>query len=697
MQTLLLVALLGSLAAVSAVPTEKVRWCVKSEKELEKCVALTAKAPAFTCSLKRDTMECIRAITAGEADAITLDGGDIYIAGLNNFDLAPIIAEDYGTTSSDRCSYAVAVVKRGTAFNIKELQGKKSCHTGVGESAGWNVPVGTLLAMNLMPWAGIEDSSVEDAVSSFFSASCAPGSAPGSKLCQLCAGDCSKTHREPCYGCQGAFRCLKDGAGDVAFVTHRTVPDYEKPHYELLCRDGSRAPLDDYRTCHLARVSANAVVSRKHPQLADFIWNSLSSVQDFQLFSSEDYPYSKNLMFKDSTARLVRVPANTDSFLYLGAEYVSIVRSLTEGGSEGLGIKFTARHSITWCAVGYAETVKCETWSIYTMGDDYTAIECRTGTTVEGCIKMIMSGEADAMAVDAGQVYTAGKCGLVPAMVEQYSADLCSNPGEQSSYYAVAVVKRSSGLTWDTLKGHRSCHTGLGRSAGWIVPMGLIYSQTRDCDFTKFFSSGCAPGSELSSSFCSQCVGSGRAVGDESKCKASAEEQYYGYAGAFRCLVEGAGDVAFIKHTSVPENSNGKGPEWARGLNADDYQLICPGQAAAVDISEYATCNLAAVPANAVVTRPETRDKVVKVLDEQQAQFGRSGSNGPFRMFHSDLGNDLLFKDSTKCLQTIPKGTSYDTFLGEKYMTTMKALRQCSESTPELEISCAFRPCQQEL
>lgn len=56
---------------------------------------------------------------------------------------------------------------------------------------------------------------------------------------------------------------------------------------------------------------------------------------------------------------------------------------------------------------------------------------------------------------------------------------------EQSSYYAVAVVKKSSGLTWDTLKGHRSCHTGLGRTAGWNIPMGLIYSQTQDCDFSK--------------------------------------------------------------------------------------------------------------------------------------------------------------------------------------------------------------------
>lgn len=50
----------------------------------------------------------------------------------------------------------------------------------------------------------------------------------------------------------------------------------------------------------------------------------------------------------------------------------------------------------------------------------------------------------------------------------------------------------------------------------------------------KFFSSGCAPGADPSSPFCAQCAGSGKAVGDESKCKASADEHYYGYAGAFR-------------------------------------------------------------------------------------------------------------------------------------------------------------------
>ncbi|KAL3055169.1 hypothetical protein OYC64_017968 [Pagothenia borchgrevinki] len=688
MQTLLLVALLGSLAAVFAAPAAKVKWCVKSVKEREKCVALAAKDPAFTCVLRANTLECIIAIKAGEADAITLDGGDIYTAGLKNYNLEPIIAEDYGT-SSDTCYYAVAVVKKGTAFDIKGLQGKKSCHTGVGKSAGWNIPVGTLLSLKLMQWSGIEDTPVEDAVSNFFSASCAPGSVYGSKLCELCTGDCSMSPNEPYYDYEGAFQCLKDGAGDVAFVKHLTVPDSEKPHYELLCKDGTRAAIDDYKTCHLGRAPAHAVVSRKDAQLADLIWNSLnSSAQVFPLFSSAP---SKNLMFKDSTVRLMRVPVNTDSFLYLGAEYISIVHPLRNVQAS------SASSAIKWCSVGHAETTKCDAWSIASSGDAdvATTIECQTGASVEDCIKKIMSKDADAMAVDGGQVYTAGKCGLVPAMVEQYNADLCGNSGDKSSYYAVAVVKRSSGLTWNTLSGHKSCHTGLGRTAGWNVPMGLIYSQTQDCDFTKFFSSGCAPGSDPSSPFCLECVGSRRPVGDETKCEASADEQYYGYAGAFRCLVEGAGDVAFIKHTIVPENSNGNGPAWASGVIANDYQLICPGQPAPMKISEYALCNLAAVPAHAVVTRPETHSKVVQILKQQQAQFGSSVSDATFRMFQSDSGKNLLFKDSTKCLQEIPEGTSYKTFLGAKYMTTINALRQCGETTPDLEKSCTFHPCQQ--
>ncbi|XP_024128925.1 transferrin-a [Oryzias melastigma] len=689
MKPLLLLTLLGCLAAALAAPPQKVKWCVKSDQELRKCTDLAAASPAFSCVKKESTLDCIIAIRAGEADAITVDGGDVYTAGLNNYDLQPIIAEDYGT-SSETCYYAVAVVKKGSGFGIRDLRGKKSCHTGLGKSAGWNIPIGTLVSMGIIQWAGIEDKPVEEEVSTFFQASCVPGATRGSKLCELCKGDCSRSQKEPYYDYSGAFNCLAEGAGEVAFVKHLTVPDQEKSKYELLCRDNTRAPIDDYKKCHLAKVPAHAVVTRKDPQLAELIWTSVNSVQNFNLFSSEAYAPAKNLMFKDSTQRLVKLPPNTDSFLYLGAQYMSTIRSLKKEQAPG-----TASNAIKWCAVGHAETAKCDTWSINSVTDDTTSIECQNAPTVDECLKKIMRKEADAMAVDGGEVYTAGKCGLVPVMVEQYDAEQCSSSGGQaSSYYAVAVVKKDSGVTWENLKGKRSCHTGMGRTAGWNIPMGRIYEQTKECDFTKFFSSGCAPGAEPTSPFCTNCKGSGKAVGDEDKCKAKAEEQYYGYAGAFRCLAEGAGDVAFVKHTIVGENTDGNGPEWARTLKSDDYQLICPGKAP-MAISEFANCHLAVVPAHAVVTRPESRSDVVRILQVQQTFFGASGSDPSFKLFQSQNGNNLLFKDSTKCLQEVSAGKSFDQFLGAEYMEAMNSLRQCSDSTSDLEKSCTFHSCQQ--
>ncbi|MED6270557.1 hypothetical protein CHARACLAT_011590 [Characodon lateralis] len=689
MKPLLLVSLLGCLAAVSAAPAGKVRWCVKSDQELRKCMDLAAAAPAFACLKKENTLDCIIAIKGGEADAITVDGGDVYTAGLNNYDLHPIIAEDY-SDASETCYYAVAVVKKGTGFGIRELGGKKSCHTGLGKSAGWNIPIGTLVSMKIIQWDGIEDKPVEEAVSTFFHASCVPGATRGSKLCELCKGDCSRSQKEPYYDYSGAFQCLAEDAGEVAFVKHLTVPDSEKSKYELLCKDNTRAPIDSYKNCHLARVPAHAVITRKDPELANLIWNSLNGVQNFNLFSSEAYAPAKNLMFKDSTQRLVKVPPNTDSFLYLGAEYISIVHSLRKEQTAG-----TASSAIRWCAVGHAETEKCDTWSINSVTGDSASIECQNAPSVEECFKKIMRKEADAMAVDGGQVYTAGKCGLIPAMVEQYQQEQCgSSPATASSYYAVAVVKKSSGVTWANLKGKKSCHTGIGRTAGWNIPMGRIHSQTNDCNFANFFSSGCAPGAELNSPFCSECKGSGKAVGDEAKCKASANEQYYGYAGAFRCLVEGAGDVAFIKHSTVEENSNDNGPEWARGVNSADYQLICPGKDP-VPVNEFTSCHLAVVPAHAVVTRPEIRDNVVRILQDQQTKFGVSGSDSTFKMFQSSNGKNLLFKDSTKCLQEIPAGRSYEQFLGPEYMSAMSSLRQCTDTASDLEKSCTFHTCQQ--
>ena len=67
--------------------------------------------------------------------------------------------------------YGLAVVKKETTFNFKQLKGKDSCHTGVGRTVGWNIPVGYLLYTKEMPLHKDQYKSAAD----FFGKSCAPG------------------------------------------------------------------------------------------------------------------------------------------------------------------------------------------------------------------------------------------------------------------------------------------------------------------------------------------------------------------------------------------------------------------------------------------------------------------------------------------------------------------------------------------
>ncbi|XP_074819359.1 ovotransferrin-like [Natator depressus] len=673
-----------------------IRWCTISDAEQKKCVELKTKmssTPSLDCVKKTIHLDCIKAIAENEADAISLDGGHIFEAHLAPYNLKPVVAEVYGTGKDSVTSYyAVAVVKKGTGFTIRELDGKKSCHTGLDRSAGWFIPIGTLLYHKILSWG--RATPITHAVAQFFSASCVPG-APANepKLCRLCLDQkCSRTG--PYSGYSGAFKCLKDGGGDVAFVKHTTVLENDpsgKDEYELLCEDGSRKPVDKYHECHWAKVAAHAVVARSVDGRADEIWSFLSQAEakygkntkeSFKLFSS---PHGKDLLFKDSASNFKRVPRLMDSQFYLGYQYWAAIQSLRPVSS--LETPEAPLKKVKWCTISKDEKAKCDEWSAVSGG----SLDCAVAETTEDCIAKITKGDADAISLDGGYVYTAGKCGLVPVMGEYYGDDFkrCQNegaPGE--TYYAVAVVKKSSpNITWKTLRGKKSCHTAVGRTAGWNVPMGLIHNETGSCDFDKFFSEGCAPGSPVTSPLCNLCVGSGSSLPPNYKCAANSNERYYGYSGAFRCLVE-KGDVAFVKHTIVSENTDGHNTaEWAKGLRSDQFELLClDGRRVRPD--DYKKCHLALVPAHAVVTRPDRAAAVRQMLIKQQALYGSNGSQTEiFKMFQSET-KDLLFKDSTTCLIQLSSGITYEQYLGKEYFDSLSSLKKCSPS--ELLQVCSF-------
>ncbi|XP_011298929.1 ovotransferrin, partial [Fopius arisanus] len=266
-------------------------WCTVSKSEQNKCTAFSHAIErekqffedeyvSLSCQHAFSKEECMNLLDEEKAQLTTLDAGEVFVGGRYH-SLLPIAQEIH----QDRLKhqYAVAVIKKDSlpdVNSLRDLRGKKACFAGVGTLAGWVTPIYTL-----MREGGLEIVDCNNHVKStikFFGPSCAVNSLVdrynplgdnSDQLCRLCIGEIPGgrcTNSDPYAGYEGAFRCLVE-AGEIAFLLHTTVHEMtstnfdftsvSKDQFQLLCRDGSRKSVDDYRDCNWGNVPSRAVVA----------------------------------------------------------------------------------------------------------------------------------------------------------------------------------------------------------------------------------------------------------------------------------------------------------------------------------------------------------------------------------------------------------------------------------------------------
>nr|XP_009685730.1 PREDICTED: melanotransferrin-like isoform X1 [Struthio camelus australis] len=713
---------------------KKFRWCTLSDLEQRKCAelskALTAVLPLATinsftrisCIRAHNTYDCIDKIRVNKADAASLDAGDVYSA-VKLYGLTAVAKEIYEKGS---CVFSVAVARRGT-LNIQRLRGVRSCHNAARWTSGWNIPLGFLLARNDLSWD--EAQPLSQVISEYFNASCIPGigvAAP--RLCALCQGQksyvrdknhfCETSSNEPFYDSEGAFRCLKNGVADVAFLDHLTImnaTETEQDEYELLCPDGTTAELSEYSTCNLGQGPGRGIITRHNFQK---ITNKfLTMIQHlfgrkgkerarFELFTSAPYG-GKNLLFQDATQHLQLLEEQLEIAYVLGLDYVALLKGL---GHEGSSLDNSV---VRWCCISNAELRKCEDWALSIKSDP---LVCVQATSMTHCIEMIKVGgslwsddkssEADAVTLDATHIYIAGKCGLVPVAAECYG-DGCAPAAESteetwklihlrrkalSPVYAVALAKKNvKQINIHNLGGRRSCHSHLYSPGGWLLlsryTVGALENSTENCNidsaYQNYFWKGCMPGAD--GNLCKVCIGDSEVeVGrTSSRCAANHNERYYGNMGALRCLVgnpsgRSFGDVAFLEHSNLLRNiENLDSSGWAKGYTPSDFELLClDGTRAAV--TEWAGCNLGPIPPSTVMTRPVTITKIYDFLVKSQESVGTK-PDSEFHLFQSQKygESDLLFKDATQYL-VHASHRSYQELLGASFFHLAESVFKCT-------------------
>lgn len=390
---------------------------------------------------------------------------------------------------------------------------------------------------------------------------------------------------------------------------------------------------------------------------------------NFKLFNSMDYD-GRDLLFLDQTAEFKDLDDRVTYVSFLPELYRNKILKLYE----------CPLRIVRWCCISDFEKNKCRRMkNAFASRQIKPDLDCVSGNNAWHCMEMVQKRLADLVTLDPADAYRSHRYfGMRVIAAEDYGA--YGPETAKPIQYAVAVVKRTDLSTnlWN-LRTKRACGTAIGDMAGWHVPVDYLISikelYVKSCNIPKvageYFGRSCIPGAldpdydtteTNPRSLCLRCYSKGADY-----CSRSQVEYYYGDAGSFRCINEGEGDVAFVRHTAVTANTDGRNiAAWARPLRQTDFELLCKdGRRKSVE--KYAECHMYKIPSRLIMIGGHRtalqQGYLWNMLNYAQQLFG-SDTNPDFRLFQSPMEHpDLIFSDA--CLQLYKVNQELETYIGE--------------------------------
>lgn len=539
------------------------------------CIALHRGNSEVSCLTVSDSSECAIRLAEGNADFGVFNAEELLL--INQFypsEIEPIIQLKHRTKLLDEFEFQmVAVIPTDPTFiqitpleRLERLKDNGFCHPGFSQSQWLNDYIlkyfENTLSVNPLQCQDnvtvIENEIIN--LKNFFGKACRPGEwAPNKsidqelkkkypELCALCddTADCSYNNKQH-HGHFGALECLSQGRGKVAYAALHYVQKYLKTNesYQFLCPNGSILPLSTSYPCAWLQQPWSVVAARQ--EVAYYLKEKLLHWLD-----------NPNLEWKKSLSRIIQEDSKG----------VSLVKTTIATYLKGRDIDIenieTCGKTINWCTINDLETNKCK-WVAKTAKTLGVApsISCIMSNSTFQCFRDIKENRTDIIVIDSNYGYLARKVYNLSTLL--YSE---TEEGKNSVTFAVMREPKEDNYpikNFQDLNGKKACFSEYG-GLSWLSFINVARQNniisSKSCDYplmmSELFSGACTPGiedfdhsstaisSNVSSKLCSACKNQ-----NNSSCAMDETNRYYGDKGAIQCLIDEAGDIAFIETTNL--------------------------------------------------------------------------------------------------------------------------------------------------